>query len=165
MTLSDHLKALDNGKQKFFNVLRDQCDHYPKVGMFRYSTMLNCLHYSKSTSIRSVYPLAIDDFLGTVTDNDLEMVCHFLPILQEIATNPDSMFYHYTVMRNFFRIYYENHISKDKMIVLADILKKSAKVKELSEKRDSFAMRGIYHYIIDIAAPKVELNLSKGNVT
>ena len=50
------------------------------------------------------------------------------------------------------------------MIALGDILSHSSKIKELAEKRDSFAMRGIYHYIIDIAGPKVGLNLSKGDV-
>ncbi len=50
------------------------------------------------------------------------------------------------------------------MVKLADILKRAPKIKELAEKRDTFAMRGIYHYIIDVAAPKAELRLSKGDV-
>jgi len=165
LTLTDHLKALDNGKQKFFNQLRKECDHYTAVDKFRFSTIINCLQYAKSTSIRAIKPTAIDDFLVSVTDNDIANVRSFLPILQQIATNPDSMFYHYTIMRNLFRIYYENNITKEKMLALGDILKNAPKVKEMAEKRDTFAMRGIYHYIIDIAAPKIDLNLSKGDVT
>jgi len=165
LTLTDHLKALDTGKIKFFNELRKYCSHYNEVGTVRYSTIINCLHYSKSTSIRAIRPLAIDDFIKSVTVNDLKIVCNFIPILQQISTSTDTIFYHYTLMRNFFRIYYENNISNEKMLQLGDVLKKSAKIKEMAEKRDTFAMRGIYHYIIDIAAPKVGLNLEKGNIT
>lgn len=165
LTLTDHLKALDTGRLTFFNDIREYCDHYNSVGKLRYSTIINCLHYAKSTSIRAIRPLAIDDFIQSVSKHDLQIICRFVPVLQQIATNPDSLFYHYTLMRNLFRIYYENNISDDKMLQLGDIIKKSGKIKEMAEKRDTFAMRGIYHYIIDIAAPKVGIKLEKGNVT
>ena len=164
LTLSDHLKALDTGKIRFFNELRSACDHSVKGGKLRYATVINCLYYAKSTSIRPVRPLAIDDFIKSISIHDLKVVKEFVPILQQIATNPDSIFYHYTLMRNLFRIYFENEIDSNDMIKLGDVIKKSSKVKELAEKRDTFAMRGIYHYIIDISAPKVGLNLEKGNV-
>jgi hypothetical protein len=164
LNLSDHLKALDTGSVKFFNSLREYCDHYTKGGKFRFATIINCLHYSKSTSIRPVRPLSIDDFIRSITMQDVSVVRKFIPILQQIATNPDSPFYRYTIMRNFFRIYYENNITEKEMIKLGDVIKKSAKVQELAEKRDTFAMRGIYHYIIDIAAPKVGLKLEKGQI-
>ncbi len=164
LTLSDHLKALDTGKIRFFNELRSVCDHSVKGGKLRYATAINCLYYAKSTSIRPVRPLAIDDFIKSITPHDLKSINEFVPILQQIATNPDSIFYHYTLMRNLFRIYYENELNVNEILKLADIIKKSSKVKELAEKRDTFAMRGIYHYIIDISAPKVGLNLEKGNV-
>ena len=164
LNLGDHLKALDTGSVKFFNSLREFCDHYTKGGKFRYATIINCLHYSKSTSIRPVRPLSIDDFIRSVTMRDIGIVRKFIPILQQIATNPDSPFYRYTIMRNFFRIYFENNISEKDMIKLGDVIKKSAKVQELAEKRDTFAMRGIYHYIIDIVAPKVGLKLEKGQI-
>ena len=164
LTLSDHLKALDNGKSKFFNSLREMCTHYTKGGKMRYSTIINCLHYAKSTSIRPVRPLAIDDFINSITLREIVIVKKFIPILQQIATNPESPFYRYTIMRNFFRIYFENEIADGGMIALGDVLRKSQKIQELAEKRDTFAMRGIYHYIIDIAGPKVGLHLEKGLV-
>jgi len=164
LTLTDHLKALDNGKLRFFNEMRSYCDHYKTPGKVAFRTVINCLYYSKSTSIRSVRPLAIDDFLKTITLRDLQVMQAFLKLLPQIATNQDSIFYHYTLLRNFFRIYFENKTSDEKMIALGDILSHSSKIKELAEKRDSFAMRGIYHYIIDIAGPKVGLQLSKGDV-
>ena len=164
LNLSDHLKALDTGTVKFFNLLREYCDHYTKGGKFRFSTIINCLHYSKSTSIRPVRPLSIDDFIRSITMRDISIVRKFIPILQQIATNPDSPFYRYTIMRNFFRIYFENNISENEMKKLGDVIKKSAKIQELAEKRDTFAMRGIYHYLIDIAAPKVGLRLEKGQI-
>ena len=164
LNLSDHLKALDTGNVKFFNLLREYCDHYTTGGKFRFSTIINCLHYSKSTSIRPVRPLAIDDFIRSITMRDISIVRKFIPILQQIATNPDSPFYRYTIMRNFFRVYFENNISENEMKKLGDVIKKSAKIQELAEKRDTFAMRGIYHYLIDIAAPKVGLRLEKGQI-
>lgn len=164
LNLSDHLKALDTGSVKFFNSLREYCDHYTKGGKFRFSTIINCLHYSKSTSIRPVRPLSIDDFIRSITMRDISIVRKFIPILQQIATNPDSPFYRYTIMRNFFRIYFENNISDNELKKLGDVIKKSAKIQELAEKRDTFAMRGIYHYLIDIAAPKVGLRLEKGQI-
>ena len=164
LNLADHLKALDTGSVKFFNSLREYCDHYIKGGKFRFATIINCLHYSKSTSIRPVRPLSIDDFIRSITMRDIGVVRKFIPILQQIATNPDSPFYRYTIMRNFFRIYYENNLVDKEMIKLGNIILKSAKVQELAEKRDTFAMRGIYHYIIDIAAPKVGLKLEKGQI-
>ena len=164
LTLADHLKALDNGKLKFFNELRDYCVHYRAVGSQSYATILNCLHYAKSTSIRTVRTWTVDDFLQAVTPSDLKKIQLFIPLLDQIATNPESQFYRYTIMRNFFRIYYENKLSEKNTIELGKELLKSFKVKELAEKRDTFAMRGIYHYIIDIAAPKVGLTLAKGEV-
>ncbi len=164
LTLADHLKALDNGKQKFFNEMREYCDHYNRVGKLPYRTIINCLYYSKSTSIRPVRPLAIDDFIKGITDHDIKIMQMFLKLLPQVATNPDSLFYHYTLMRNYFRIYYENKTSDDKMIALGDVLIHSSKIKEMAEKRDTYAIRGIYHYIIDIAGPKVGLSLSKGDV-
>lgn len=164
LSLSDHLKALDTGKISFFNSLQSVCDHYNSVGKLRYATVINCLHYAKSTSIRSVRPLQIDDFIKSITKQDTDYVNEFVPILQQLATNPNSMFYHYTLMRNFFRVFYENKLSRANTIKIGEILSHSSKVKELAEKRDTFAMRGIYHYIIDIAAPKAGLTLEKGNV-
>lgn len=164
LNLADHLKALDTGKIKFFNSLREYCDHYTKAGKFRFATIINCLHYSKSTSIRPVRPLSIDDFIRSITIRDIGIVRKFIPILQQIATNSESPFYRYTIMRNFFRIYYENNMTDSDMIKLGNVIKKSAKVHELAEKRDTFAMRGIYHYIIDIAAPKMGLKLEKGQI-
>ena len=165
LTLSDHLKALDTGKILFFNELRNECEHYMAVGKFRYATILNWLHYSKSTSIRTVRPVVVDDFILSITKSDLKKIQQFIPITQQIATNSDSPFYRYTIMRNFFRVYYENTISDEKAIELGKLLLKSSKITELAEKRDTFAMREIYHYIIDIAAPKVGLELTKGDVT
>ncbi len=164
LTLTDHLKAMDTGSIKFFNEMREYCDHYKAGGKIPFRTMINCLHYAKSTSIRAMRPLNIDDFIKSITSRDIKIMQMYLKLLPQVATNPDSMFYHYTLMRNFFRIYYENKTSDDKMIALGDILIRSAKIKELAEKRDSYAMRGIYHYIIDIAGPKVGLSLSKGDV-
>ena len=164
LTLSDHLKALDTGKTRFFNELRGVCDHSPKGSKLRYSAVINCLHYAKSTSMRAVRPLAIDDFIKSVTKRDLRIIQQFSPLIQKIATNPDSMFYHYTVMRNLFRVFYENDLRGDDLVRIADHLKKSSKIKEMAEKRDTYAMRGIYHYIIDITAPRVGLDLEKGQV-
>jgi hypothetical protein len=164
LTLSDHLKALDHGNNKFFNDLREYCDHYSKGSKLRYSTVINCLHYAKSTSIRAVRPLAIDDFIQSITTRDITIIKKFIPILYQVATNPDSIFYHYTIMRNFFRVYYENNIVEDGMIALGKILAKSQKIQDLAEKRDNHAMRGIYHFIIDRAGPKVGLYLEKGIV-
>lgn len=164
LTLGDHLKALDTGRLSYFNELRDICDHYIKGGKFRYATVLNWLHYAKSTSIRPVRPHSVDDFLQGITQMDIKKVQSFVPVLQQIATNPDSPFYRYTILRNFFRVYFENKVPDTQMIDLGKLLLKSSKVTDLAEKRDTFAMRGIYHYIIDIAAPKVGLSLAKGDV-
>lgn len=164
LTLADHLKALDTGHIKFFNDLRDECEHYQTVGKFRYATVANWLHYARSTTIRPVRPGTVDDFLQSITTLDIKKVQSFIPVMQQIATNPDSPFYRYTILRNFFRVYYENKLPDEKMIELGKLLLASPKIIELAEKRDTFAMRGIYHYIIDIAAPKVGLSLAKGEV-
>ena len=50
------------------------------------------------------------------------------------------------------------------MVALGKVLAQSQKIQDLSEKRDNHAMRGIYHYIIDRAGPKVSLHLEKGVV-
>jgi len=135
-----------------------------KGGNLKYSTVLNWLHYAKSTSIRPVRPVAVDDFLHSITSTDIKKIKLFIPVLQQVSTNPDSPFYRYTIMRNFFRVYFENKVPDAQMIELGQALLKSTKVTDLADKRDTFAMRGIYHYIIDIAAPKVGLSLAKGDV-
>lgn len=164
LTLADHLKALDSGRISFFNDLRNECEHYMTAGKFRYATVTSWLHYARSTSIRPVRPVAIDDFLQSLTTLDIKKVKSFIPVLQQIATNLESPFYRYTILRNFFRVYYENEVPDEKMIELGKLLLNSTTIIELAEKRDTFAMRGIYHYMIDIAAPKVGLNLVKGEV-
>lgn len=164
LTLTDHLKALDTGSIRFFTELKGVCDHVGSGGKLRYSQIINCLYYAKSTSIRAIRPLTIDDFIRSVAVRDLDTVNKFALILQQIATNNESLFYHYTMLRNLFRIYYENNIKDASMLALADILSKSSRIKQMAEKRDTYAMRGIYHYIIDIAAPKVGLKLEKGNI-
>jgi len=164
LTLADHLKAMDTGKVEFFNELRSLCDHYRKPGTMTYRNIINCLYYAKSSSIRPVRPVNIDDFVTGITKRDIKIIQLFIPLLHRIATNPDSLFYHYTLQRNFFRVYYENKTTDEQLIELGQILIKSSKIKELAEKRDTYAIRGIYHYIIDIAAPQVGLALSKGDV-
>lgn len=164
LTLADHLKALDTGHIRFFNDLREECEHYQTAGKFRYTNVANWLHYARSTSIRPVRPVTVDDFLQSITPSEIKIVLSFIPVLQQIATNPESPFYRYTILRNFFRVYYENKVPDEKMVELGKLLLESGKIIELAEKRDTFAMRGIYHYIIDIAAPKVGLELAKGEV-
>ena len=164
LTLADHLKGIDDGNNMFFNLLRKECDHYRTPDKMSYQNVINCLHYAKSTSIRAIRPLAIDDFISSITQQDIATVKQFISVLNQMATHPDSLFYHYTLLRNFFRVFYENKLSNDDMLKLGDVLKRAPKIKELAEKRDTFAMRGIYHYIIDIAAPKAGLRLSKGDV-
>jgi len=164
LTLAAHLRAIDNGGHKFFNNLRDYCDHHPKGNKLSYAQVINCLYYAKSTSIRPVRPLTVDDFILGITIRDIRVIKNFVSILLQIATNPDDIFYHYTIMRNFFRIYYENDISEESMIELGKHVRQSKKIQDLSEKRDTHAMRGIYHYIIDILSHKVNLHLEKGLV-
>lgn len=164
LSLEAHLRAIDNGGSKFFNGLREYCDHYAKGSKISFVKILNCLYYSKSASIRPVRPLVVDDFIRSITIRDITVVRRFIPILFQISTNQDNIFYHYTIMRNFFRIYFENDISDNSMIELGMIMRKSQKIKDLSEKRDTHAMRGIYHYIIDRLAPKISLHLEKGLV-
>jgi len=164
LTLADHLKAMDTGKVEFFSKLRSLCDHYRKPGMMTYRNIINCLYYAKSSSIRAIRPVNIDDFVLGITDRDIEIIKKFIPLLHKIATNPDSIFYHYTLLRNFFRIYYENKTTDEQMTMLGEILIKSSKIHELAEKRDTYAIRGIYHYIIDVSGPEVGLSLSKGDV-
>jgi len=71
LTLEAHLRAIDNGGHKFFNDLRDYCDHHPKGNKLSYVQVINCLHYAKSTSIRPVRPLTVDDFILGITTNDI----------------------------------------------------------------------------------------------
>jgi len=164
LTLADHLKGIDDGKNIFFNSLREECEHYRTANKIPYQSIINSLFYAKSTSIRAIRPLDIDDFIAGITPQDIATVKRFIPILQQVATNPESMFWHYTMFRNYFRIFYENKLSTDTMVKLGDVLKRAPKIRELAEKRDTYAIRGIYHYIIDIAAPKIGISLSKGDV-
>ncbi len=164
LSLAEHLKGIDNGDSRFFNGLRQYCDHYGKSGKLRYVQIINCLHYAKSTSIRPVRPLTVDDFLLSISVRDIMTIKKFIPVLHQVATNSGDNFYHYTIMRNFFRIYFENDMSDDNMVQLGVLIKKSQKIQDLSEKRDTHAMRGIYHYIIDRLGPKLNLHLEKGLV-
>jgi len=164
LTLGQHLKAIDNGRVKFFIELRLYCDHNSKGSKIRFSTAINWLFYAKSTLIRPLRPLTVDEFLPTITTKDTDQLKKYIELIQQIETNPSDNFFSYTIMRNFFRIYYENKISDEDMISLGNLIKKSSSIHNLSEKRDSHAMRGIYHYIIDRIAPELNLKLEKGIV-
>lgn len=164
LNLSDHLKALDTGEVEFFNKLRTVCDHQRQAGMIKYSTMINNLKYAKGTLIHPVKPLEVDTFVTSISEHDIEYMKSFVPIVQQIATSPNNPFYRYTIMRNFFRVYYENVLTPDKMIELGALIMKSKKIKDLIDERDIFVMRGIYHEIIDIGIKKLGLKLMRGLV-
>jgi len=87
LTLADHLKAMDTGKLMFFNDLREVCDHYKASDKVTYRTIVNCLYYSKSSSMRAIRPLKIDDFISGITEGDVKIVQKFIPLLHQIATN------------------------------------------------------------------------------
>ena len=164
LSLEAHLKGIDNGELKFFNGLRKHCDHYAKGSKIKFVVAINWLHYAKSTSIRPVRPLTVDDFLLSITEIDIATLDKFIPIIHQIETNPDSDFYNYTIMRNFFRIYFENKISEKDTISLGNLIKESTEIQNLAEKRDNHAMRGIYHFIIDRLGSDLNLKLEKGIV-
>jgi len=164
LTLGQHLKAIDNGRVKFFIELRRYCEHYTKGSKITFSTAINWIFYAKSTLIRPLRPLTVDEFLPTITTKDNDQIKKFIELIQQIETNPSNDFFSYTIMRNFFRIFYENKISDEDMIKLGNLIKTSSSIKNLAEKRDGHAIRGIYHYIIDRIAPKLNLKLEKGIV-
>jgi len=164
LTLGQHLKAIDNGRVKFFLDLRLYCEHYSKGSKITFSTAINWLFYAKSTLVRPLRPLTVDEFVPHISTSDTDQLKKFITLIQQIETNPGADFFSYTIMRNFFRIYFENKISDNDMLALGDLIKKSSAIKNLAEKRDTHAIRGIYHLIIDRIAPTLNLKLEKGIV-
>jgi len=162
LTLANHLKAIDNGDVKFFNDLRTSCTHHTKAGKTRFVQVINWMYYAKSTSLLALRALTVDVFLPTITTKDTDKIKKCITLIEQIEMDVSQNFYNYTIMRNFFRIYYENNISDEDMVSLGNLIKKSSQIKLLSEKRGNHAMRGIYHFIIDRIAPKLNLKLEKG---
>lgn len=161
LTLRDHLKPLDDGKTKFFNELRPFCDHYWKFDKPTFSGVLSGLFYAQMKKIRGFNPAweNLDDFVKKMSNEDIEKCLTFTKIIKSLSPTVESDYYRIPIYRNLFRVYYENDLSNEDLIKIAQILVNDPFVKEELKLRLEKTTRSIYNFIIDNVAQRVGLTL------
>ena len=161
LTLRDHLKALDNGKNIFFVNLRGHYGHYGKDGLPRYEMIFNALHYAKNGSPRAVRALLVDRMSANVTHGDMLTILDYTRAIKKVEPNIYSKLYKYTIYRNMFRVGYENSFDQNKWEQLIRLCKSDPVIEELYSRRTASAVKRIYSYIIDQLGPRLNLELKK----
>lgn len=161
LTLRDHLKALDNGKNIFFVNLRGHYGHYGKDGLPRYEQIFNALHYAKNGSPRAVRALLVDRMAANVTHGDMLTILDFTRAMKKVEHNVFGKIYKATIYRNMFRIGYENSFDQEKWVSLIRECKNDPVINELYNRRTDKVVKRIYSYIIDQLGPKLNMELKK----
>lgn len=161
MTIRDHLKPLDDGKTKFFNELRPFCDHYWKFDKPTFSGVLSGLFYAKMKKTKGFNPIweHLDDFVRKMSSVDIEKCLIFTKIIKSLSPTVETDYYKIAIYRNLFRVYYENDLSNEDLIKIAQALVNDPFVKEEMKMRLQKSTRSIYNFIIDNIAQRVGLTL------
>lgn len=161
LTLGNHLRALDNGKNSFFVRLRHQYVHYNKGQVPKFEQILNALHYSKNGSPRAVNALLLDRMFRSITSSDIDMILVFTKAIRKVEPKINTMLYKYGIYRNLFRVGYENNFNLTTWYDFISICNSDKVISAYHRERTISSMRRTYSYMIDEIGKKVGLELKK----
>lgn len=162
LKLQDHLRALDNNKNSFFEVLRPYFVHYNDGKIPKFETILNALVYAKNGSPRAVQPLLLDRMFRSITENDLKVIQTFSRALKKIEPfipKQRQKLYMSSVYRNMFRVGYENNFDKTQWEEFITICKTDKISEKLQYIRTMSAVRELYSHMIKNIGKKAGVEL------
>jgi len=164
LKLQDHLKALDNGRNAFFNKLRPYYVHYNDGAKPKYEMVLNALHYSKNGSPKSISRNYLDRMFKSITHGDLITIVQFSRAFEKadpFQTKMPQIMFRYEIYRNLFRIGYENSFDEYLWEQFITTCKSDKVIRAYLEDKQKQAVRRIYYYMADIIGEKMGWNLKK----
>lgn len=164
LKLQDHLRALDNNKNSFFEKLRPHFVHYNDGKLPKFETILNALVYAKNGSPRAVQPLLLDRMFRNITENDLKIIQIFSKELKKIEPfipKQRQKLYMSSVYRNMFRVGYENNFDKTQWENFITICKTDKISEKLQYIRTMSAVKELYSHMITNIGKKAGVQLQK----
>lgn len=161
LTLGNHLRALDNGKNPFFTRLRHLYVHYNKGKVPKFEQILNALHYAKNGSPRAVNAILLDRMFRAITSSDIDMILLFGKAIHKVEPKINTMLYKYGIYRNLFRVGYENNFTISKWYDFISICNNDKVIMAYHRERTINGMKRTYSYMVDELGKKIGLELKK----
>jgi len=164
LKMQDHLRALDNGKNPFFEVLRPHFVHYNDGRLPKFEMVLNALSYAKNGSPRAVSPYFIERMFKNITEKDLKVIISFSNAIKKVEPfTPKQLQKIYTssVYRNMFRVGYENKFDQGKWEEFITICKADKTIDKLRVIKTIISIKDMYDHMIKRVGKQVGLNLEK----
>jgi len=161
LTLGNHLRALDNGKNSFFTRLRHQYVHYNKGTVPKFEQVLNALHYAKNGSPRAVNAILLDRMFRSITTNDIDVIIVFSKALRKVEPKINTKLYKFGVYRNLFRVGYENNFNVTKWYDFISICNNNKVIDGLQSARTVHSIKRTYSYMVDEIGKQMGLELKK----
>ncbi len=163
LRMEEHLRALDDGRNPFFEKLRPYFVHYNDGNRPKYEMILNALSYAKNGSPRAVRALHIDRMFNNITPEDLKIVTSFsraLCKLEPFISKVHRPLYMFSTYRNMFRVGYENSFNHSNWEDFISICKEDKEIHKLHKLRTMQAVRELYDYMVKQVGKKMghELN-------
>lgn len=151
----DHSKALDDGKNIFFNELQPWLAHERTPAKSSFVEMLHALNYVRGIQ-RPVNVRELDQVIDSINKKELSIMKIFSEACRIVSPVVFRAFiYKAIIYRNVFKIAFDNNLSKDQTINLLKLCDSSKKLKELSSERAHHELPYGYKIIHDELLPKV----------
>jgi len=164
LKMQDHLRALDNGKNLFFEMLRPHFVHYNDGRLPKFEMVLNALSYAKNGSPRAVNPYFLERMFKNITEKDLKIIIAFSKAIRKVEPFiPKQLQKIYTssVYRNMFRVGYENKFDQAKWEDFITICKADKTIEKLQDMRTIASVKELYAHMIKRVGKQVGLKLEK----
>lgn len=161
LTLGNHLRALDNGKNSFFTRLRHRYVHYNKGKVPKFEQILNALHYAKNGSPRAVNAILLDRMFRSITAGDIDVIIIFSKAIHHVEPKINQKLYRYGTYRNLFRVGYENNFNISKWQDFISVCNRDKVINELQSGRTIKSIKRTYSYMVDQIGEQMGLELKK----
>jgi len=164
LKMQDHLRALDNGKNPFFEMLRPHFVHYNDGRLPRFEMILHALSYAKNGSPRAVNSYFLERMFKNIAEKDLRIIISFSKAIKKVEPiTPRQLQKVYTssVYRNMFRVGYENKFDQGKWEEFITICKADKTIDKLHDMRTIAAVKELYAHMIKRVGKQVGLKLER----
>ena len=153
----DHSKALDDGKNTFFNELNPWLTHDRSESKSTFVEMLNALNYAKNKRMKTVSIRSLDEVIDSITKEDLEVMKRFSEAAMRVAPVVyHSILYKAMIYRNAFRVAYDEKLKTEQITQLLRLCLSNKTFKENSGYRKIEDIQLGWKIIHDDLLPKVK---------
>lgn len=136
LTLRDRVKTHDDGTNIFFNSLRDYLLHYPSGEGISFAEVLNAQVYCNT---ENTHPKInnIQKALGEIKEPEIKNIKLFLDTFMKVfgLNRTNNLGYRSVVFRNIFKIFYENKLGSNELVIMMERVKKDSRIRESSKQK------------------------------